>query len=100
MIDVGDVRATDCDSNNENHRPPFGPVTNTVDSHERTRVMTTKPNQPMIGDSSAPSTGSSALQDAVAAIVDQEDGPQVVEIRMDYTKDTVALARGAGCSWK
>jgi hypothetical protein len=66
--------------------------------------MTMKQNQVMLGDSSAPSapsTGSSVpLQDAVAAIVDQEDGPQVVEIRMDYTKDTVALARGAGCSWK
>jgi hypothetical protein len=58
-------------------------------------------NQVMLGDSSESSTDSRApLQDAVAAIVDQEDGPQVVEIRMDYTKDTVALARGAGCSWK
>jgi len=63
--------------------------------------MTLKRTHAMLGDSPAPSKDSNALlQDAVAAIVDQEDGPQVVEIRMDYTKDTVALARGAGCSWK
>jgi hypothetical protein len=63
--------------------------------------MTTKVKPALFGANSTPSTGCDAqLHEAVAAIVDQEEGPQVVEIRMDYTKDTVALARGAGCSWK
>lgn len=40
------------------------------------------------------------LADEVQALVGDEEAPEVVEIRMDYTKDTVQVARGGGCSWK
>lgn len=29
-----------------------------------------------------------------------DEPPQIVEVRMDYSKDVVQVARGSGCTWK